>query len=449
MLKKIYLIITLMFLTGCSLFNTNPYFSEGFIGDSFGISNNIRNSNISQLENENSFKIAMLLPLSGKMETLGQSMKKSAMLAINDLNNNDLLIQFYDTQSTSSGAMIAVENAIKSKPHLIIGPIMSEEVSAITNTALSKDIPVISFSTSPLVLQNGIYSLGLLNEEQIDKIIKHAAEIGRQNLAAVLPDNQSGTNMLKLMMTSSKNYGINLVKVGFYPPETMDFTQLVTQIAGEEKVKRSQMKAEDFEKLTEPLEPIVLDFDTLIIPEYGNKLKSIASMFSYYDIAIPEVLFMGTSIWANTNLSKETELYGATYPVMSFSRLTRFSQKYENMFEEKPNGLSIFAYDAIALSSALSHKDRNTVKDTITSIDGFYGMSGAFRIFDNGKNEHGLDIVKVTSKGPKVIEPAAKKFTNSNPSYAQFGLKPDYFNEMPIIYGKDVEELRNILINMD
>ena len=449
MLKKIYITIILMFLTGCGLFNTNPYFSEGFISDTININNNVQTPNIAQLGNEDSFKIAMLLPLSGKMEALGQSMKKSAMLAIGDLNNNNLLVQFYDTKSTSSGALVAIENATKVKPHLIIGPVLSEEVSAISDTALSKNIPVISFSTSPLVLQNGIYSLGLLNEEQIDKIIKHATEIGRQNLAAVLPDNQSGINMLKLMMSSSKNYGIKLTKVGFYSPETMDFTKLVTQIAGEEKVKRSQMKPEDFEKLTEPLEPIVLDFDALIIPEHGNKLKSIASMFSYYDIAIPEILFMGTSIWANTNLSKETELYGATYPVMSFSRLTRFSQKYENMFEEKPNGLSIFAYDAIALASALSYKDRKQIKESITSIDGFYGMSGAFRIFDNGKNEHGLDIVKVTSRGPKVIEPAAKKFANSNPSYAQFGLKPDYLNEMPIIYGKDVEELRNILINMD
>lgn len=449
MLKKIYITIILMFLTGCGLFNTNPYFSEGFISDTININNNVQTPNIAQLGNEDSFKIAMLLPLSGKMETLGQSMKKSAMLAIGDLNNNNLLVQFYDTKSTSSGALVAIENATKVKPHLIIGPVLSEEVSAISDTALSKNIPVISFSTSPLVLQNGIYSLGLLNEEQIDKIIKHATEIGRQNLAAVLPDNQSGINMLKLMMSSSKNYGIKLTKVGFYSPETMDFTKLVTQIAGEEKVQRSQMKPEDFEKLTEPLEPIVLDFDALIIPEHGNKLKSIASMFSYYDIAIPEILFMGTSIWANTNLSKETELYGATYPVMSFSRLTRFSQKYENMFEEKPNGLSIFAYDAIALASALSYKDRKQIKESITSIDGFYGMSGAFRIFDNGKNEHGLDIVKVTSRGPKVIEPAAKKFVNSNPSYAQFGLKPDYLNEMPIIYGKDVEELRNSLINMD
>ena len=218
MLKKIYITIILMFLTGCGLFNTNPYFSEGFISDTINISNTTQTPSIAQLGNEDSFKIAMLLPLSGKMEALGQSMKKSAMLAIGDLNNNNLLVQFYDTKSTSSGALVAIENATKVKPHLIIGPVLSEEVSAISDTALSKNIPVISFSTSPLVLQNGIYSLGLLNEEQIDKIIKHATEIGRQNLAAVLPDNQSGINMLKLMMSSSKNYGIKLTKVGFYSP---------------------------------------------------------------------------------------------------------------------------------------------------------------------------------------------------------------------------------------
>ena len=168
-------------------------------------------------------------------------------------------------------------------------------------------------------------------------------------------------------------------------------------------------------------------------------------MFSYYDVSAPEVLFLGTSVWGNTNLSKETELYGAVYPIMPMSRLAIYKQKYYDMFNQRSNDLSIFAYDAVALSSALSHKDKDYLKEAITSLDGFYGMSGAFRIFANGKNEHGLDIVKVTANGPQLIEAASNKFYSANPAYAQSGVSDFY---MPQIYGKNTDELRQILLNV-
>lgn len=127
------------------------------------------------------------------------------------------------------------------------------------------------------------------------------------------------------------------------------------------------------------------------------------------------------------------------------SRLAIYKQKYYDMFNQRSNDLSIFAYDAVALSSALSHKDKDYLKEAITSLDGFYGMSGAFRIFANGKNEHGLDIVKVTANGPQLIEAAYNKFYSANPAYAQSGVSDFY---MPQIYGKNADELRQILLNV-
>ena len=50
------------------------------------------------------------------------------------------------------------------------------------------------------------------------------------------------------------------------------------------------------------------NFDTLLIAETGNRLKAISGTFGYYDVAYPDVLFIGTSVWSNTNLNKETTL---------------------------------------------------------------------------------------------------------------------------------------------
>lgn len=391
-----------------------------------------------------SFRVAALLPLTGRVEAAGQSLKNAAMLALGDLNNPNLVLEFYDTKSTPAGARIAVENAINADSRLILGPLLSEETEAVTEQAKSAGVPVISFTTSPAVLQEGIYTLGLLNEEQIERIIRYSVEKGRRKIAIVLPDNQSGINMLKSAIQAAASNGAVIVKAGFYPPETMDFTSLVTAMAGPEKVKASQTKPEPGEEV----QPVALDFDALIVPESGNRLKALTSMFSFYDVSAPEVLFLGTSVWANTGLSKETELYGAVYPVMSQSRMNRFIQKYYDMFNERPNSLGILGYDAVALASALARKNSGSLTEEITSPDGYSGMSGSFRIFANGKNEHGLDIVRVTSGDLQLMESAPRKFYGTHPEYASSASyipTDEAPSGFPKIYGKSASAVKNLL----
>lgn len=452
-LKKISTVLLALWVGGCGLIEKNEQMPQQTFNYQNSMPQNmVETTDYSHIDlgDSESFRVAMLLPLSGKVSDMGQNMKNAAMMAVGDLNNNNLVVQFYDTKSTTSGARIAVENAINAKSNLIVGPLLGEEVAAIAEPAKNADIPVISFSTAPNVLQNGVYTMGLLNEEQIERIIRYAVAQGRLKLAVVLPDNQSGITMFKAAMNAAQLHGATIVKAGFYSPNTMDFTKLVTQMAGAERVKTSQIKSKPADKKNNlpESETAPLDFDALLVPEFGNRLKSITSMFSYYDVAAPEVMFLGTSVWGNTNLSKETELYGAVYPVMSMVKLAHFKQKYEEMFGQRSNDLSIFAYDAVALSSALSYKNRDELSEAITSIDGFYGLSGAFRIFPNGKNEHGLDIVKVSAGGPQLLENAPNKFYSANPAYAQNTVFGDYTMEMPQIYGKNVDELRQILLNV-
>jgi ABC-type branched-subunit amino acid transport system substrate-binding protein len=443
-LKKTAALTVCMLLWGCSVLKINQQSQQSISYEYGKPADTVALTDYSHVDlgTAESFRVAMLLPLSGKFAETGNGMKNAAMMAVGDLDNNNVVLQFYDTLGTTSGARIAVENAVNAKSNLILGPLLSEEVAAISSVTKDKNIPVISFSTAPSVLQGGVYTLGLLNEEQIDRIVRYAVEKGRTKLAVVLPDSQSGINMYKSAMRAAGAYGATVVKVGFYPPETMDFTGLVTSMAGAKKVAASQAKA------GENAEYVAVDFDALLVPEYGNRLKSITSMFSFYDIAAPDVLFFGTSVWANTNLSKETELYGAAYPVMSTERQNAFAQKYKDMFGEKPNSLNIFAYDAVALATSLARKDRNNLDAAITNPDGYFGMSGAFRIFANGKSEHGLDIVRVTAGGQRVVENAPQKFYSMNPEYSRGADYDDFTTNMPMIYGKNVNDLRSVLINV-
>lgn len=367
--------------------------------------------NISDYEDrgleKDSFKVAMLLPLSGKASTFGSGMQNAAMMALEDTQNNKLQVRFYDTKSSAQGAVAALETAINNNAELILGPLMFEEVSAVSSMAQNRHLPLISFSTSPQVLGGGVYTLGLLSDEQIRRIISYAAHQGRQKIALVVPDTDAGLNIAKSVYYAANENGMILTKIGFFEPSTLEFSSLVQQMS------------------------TTKDFDTILIAETGNRLKAIAGTFGYYDVSYPGVLFIGTSVWENTNLTKETTLYNGVYPVISRVHQDYFNKKYKDLFGENPNPLYAYAYDGVALSSALSTKKGGNLYSTIEDPDGYIGINGVFRLFADGTNEHALDVVEISSGALKVVDSAPK-------SFGMRPLKTNYVSDFrPEIYGKD------------
>lgn len=371
---------------------------------------------------ESSLNVGVLLPLSGKASNIGQGLQNAMFMALDDLKDNKIILKFYDTKGTSIGASQAAEKAINNGAKLILGPLMSDEVQATARVALAEDIPVISFTTSPQVLQKGIYSIGLLNAEQIDRIISFAKINNRTRFALLLPDNNGGLNILKSAMMSALANNISIVKVGFYSPESVDFTSIIKELS---------------------ISPD--DVDAVLIADGGNRLKSIASMFAYNDVLYPDVLFLGTAAWDNTNLSKETMLYHGVYPMVSKKYGDYFADKYRNTFDEQAKTVYSFAYDGVLLASSLAEKCRTDLEACIVSKNGFNGVNGYFRILPTGQTYHSLDVLEVTKDGPKVVSAASNKNTNYIENEMDIRYIP--YDKLPKFYGKNSSDVLNWLYN--
>lgn len=373
------------------------------------------------LKIENALNVGVLLPLSGKAANIGQGMQNAMFLALDDLKNNKVVLKFYDTKSTGVGAKQAAEKAVAGGAELILGPLMSEEVKSVARVAMSEDIPVISFTTSPQVLQKGIYSIGLLNGEQIDRIISYAVAKNRTRLALLLPDNNSGLNILKSALMSAAGNNAMITKAGFYNPDSVDFSSVVKELSS------------------------TADFDAVLIADGGNRLKSMASMFAYNDILYPDVLFLGTAAWDNTNLSKETMLYRGVYPMVSKKYDSYFTDKYKNTFGEQPKTVYSFAYDSVLLASVLASKCRDNLEICITNKNGFNGVNGYFRILPTGQSYHSLDVLEITKDGPKVVSSAERQ--NGNYVENEMDIRYISYEKLPQFYGKNSSEVISWLYN--
>ena len=77
--------------------------------------------------------IALLVPLSGDRARLGLSMRQAALLA-----ENSAFVQSFDTGGTAAGAAAAATLALKKMPALILGPLLADEVPAVTSTVAGR-----------------------------------------------------------------------------------------------------------------------------------------------------------------------------------------------------------------------------------------------------------------------------------------------------------------------
>lgn len=452
-LKKFVFLFVGILLAGCqssapslqSRGGTYPY------GDKFQLSPTV--NLIDDSAQDGMFRVGMLLPLSGSAAKYGQGLKNAALLAVDDVKSDKLVVQFYDTQSTPSGARVAIENALNQGSKLILGPLMSSSVKAIEEKTSDANVPVIAFSTNPDILQAQVYTLGLLVNEQVDTMISYAAQQGRSKFALLIPDDDTGIAIAKAAVMSTQKNGVSLTNIAFYQPNTTDFSTSVKALTDYqnrrqrlEKVKRSltaQANAGDqnaklaLNKLGRAQALGDVEFDAVIIPATGAQLKSALSMFGYYDVFSPKVQFLGTAVWESTDLTRETMAQGAWFPAMSKTHSAYFAKKYADAFGQKPAAIYSLAYDAVALSASLAKKNPADINYYITSPDGYVGINGIFRIFPNGLNEHSLDIYEVTSQGNKVVQQAPQQFSAGLNDFASdVAIENNY--AAPIISGKDM-----------
>lgn len=449
MFKKINMLVLCLLIGGCASNRSVPEMKPAdTLTAGYGEMNFLQ-----PYQDDENFRVGMLLPLSGKAAKQGQGLKNAAMMALDDVNNPKLIVQFYDTKSTPSGARTAVENALNQRSRLIVGPLMSTEVQAISDQTRSHNVPVIAFSTSQEVLQPTVYTLGLLIDEQVERIVSFAAKQGRQRFALLVPDNKMGMAVAKAAVAAAQENGAEVTRIAFYPPNTTDFANIVKQLTdyGSRSYKLNNMKAtlkaqankgdaaaaKKLKQLKTTNSAGDVDFDAVLIPEYGAKLKSIISMFGYYDVYAPQVKFLGTSLWENTNLNKETMIVHSWYPTLSRYQSAYFSNKYSQLFGERPSSLDSFGYDAIALASALAQQDSGDLNDAITNHDGYIGINGAFRLFGNGTNQHSLDIMEIRPQGDTTIDSAPKKFDDDGLNFYSNDNYMMSTPNMPRIFGKD------------
>jgi len=358
---------------------------------------------------EEKIKIGLLVPLSGKNSEIGESIIKATRLAINQINNPSIEIIPKDTESSPEITLRSARELSKLGVKIVIGPVFNrnliylDELKNLTFLSLTNK----SVNKSPNIINAGINATSQLNA--IKKFIK----LNEIKKTIFLTPDVNYKNEIEQAISTTK---INIIKKYIYSTESTKLTEQIEIITNykkrkqnlEDEIKRLEKLSEnDSEQLIERLKRTdtlgTVEFDSIIIADFNESLKSVTTSLLYTDISPKEKYFITLNQWFDESLLKEISLQPLYFPSINKKNYEDFSPEYFKKYNQYPNQLSFLSFDLVGLIYYLILKNKSIVDEKIfTKKTLFKGKIGIFEI-KNNKINHILNFYKVESDGFKKI----------------------------------------------
>jgi len=358
---------------------------------------------------EEKIKIGVLVPLSGKNSEIGHSIIKSTRLAINQINSLSIEIIPKDTASNPDMTLRSAKELEELGVKIVIGPVFNENLVYLDEL---NDLMFLSLTNKNDNGARNIINAGINATSQLNAI-KKFLELNKIKKTIFLTPNVNYKNEIVQAISSSK---IKIKKNYIYDTDPTKLTEQIEKITGYEKRKQNLEdelirleKSEEInkERLIEKLKRRDtlgnVKFDSLIIADFDESLKSVATSLLYTDISPKEKFFITLNQWFDESLLKDKSLQPLYFPSINKKNYENFSLEYFEKHNEYPNQLSFLSFDLVGLIYYLILQNDSVMdKKIFTKKTLFKGKVGIFEIKDN-KINHILNFYKIEDRKFKKI----------------------------------------------
>jgi len=366
-------------------------------------------SNLTKVFAQEKIKLGLLVPISGEFHDIGKSIIKSTLLAINKINNPSIEIIPKDTESNPDITYIKAKELRDEGVKIVIGPVFNKNLIKLEELS---DMIFLSLTNKIIDNPKNIISTGINASSQLNTIVKFQKNNELKKTIFLIP-NKNYKNEIKKAIKKSK---INTFKIHYYDSDPTKLTKQIEKITKyrqrkqnvEDEIKRLE-KSEDPNKekkikILEKKDTIgKIGFDSLIIADFDESLKSITTSLLYTDVSPKKIYFITLNQWFDESLLKETSYQPIYYPSINKENYDEFKNIYFDKFNQYPNQLSFLSYDLVGLVYYLIFQNNWIVNEKIFSKENkFKGKVGIFEINDK-KINHILNFYKIENRKIKKI----------------------------------------------
>ena len=383
-MNKIFKILVLIFL---SLFSSNYFFVYA----------------------EEKIKIGLLVPITGDNKNLGQQIVKSTRIALNEIGSDKIEIYLKDTNSDPNQTLKAATELRDIGIKIVIGPIFYESLIYLDEIS---ELTFLSLTNKTVNLPKNVISAGINATSQLNTI-KKFIELNEIKKTIFLTPNLDYKVEIKKAI---KQANLKVSKHFIYDTEPTKLTAQIEKITNYQirkqnlddeirRVENSDLidKEKQLEKLKKKYTIGNVNFDSVIISDFDENLKSVITSLLYTDVSPKKKYFIVFNQWFDQSVMNEKNLQPIYYPSINKQNLENFENKFNSEFKEYPNHLSLLSYDLVGLIYYLFLKNNLTESDKIfKKQNSFKGKIGIFDI-ENNKINHRLNFYQIADGKLKKI----------------------------------------------
>ena len=363
------------------------------------------NSNLLSAEDNKTLKVGLLAPLSGPYSEIGNSLLYSLQLALEEINDKNVIIVPRDSGFNNEKKInSAISDLRSSGVKVVIGPLSHDEFQ---QAKKFNDLIFISPSNISPVFSKNIISIGISLESQLIALTEFIKKQKKTKTIIMYPENE----YLEIIEKKLEDLNLKNVRKFKYSSNPEILTGEIETLTNYSQRKRNlELRKKMFEdkeddqskKELEQLDQLYtlggVNFDSVIILDFGNNLKSVLTSLVYTDVNQKDVLFTTINQWFDESIFYENTIKNLYYPSVNYDEFRKYNIKYFKKFKIYPNEITILAYDALGLIYYAWKKNGQ-----INSINNFIfknkikGKIGTFS-FKDGKVIQELDIYKTENK---------------------------------------------------
>lgn len=328
-------------------------------------------------------RVALLVPETGANADVGTAIANATTMALLDSRTEKLRITTYDT---ALGAAAAAKQAVADGNKLILGPLLSEDVAAVAPIARAAKVPVLSFSNDSSVAGNGVFIMGFVPGQSVERVVAFARAKGHQRFGALMPKTVYGDRSVAAFRSAVSAAGGTLVAVESYDRSATALTGAARRLTS-----AGAMDA------------------VLIADVGGNAIRAVPLVKGSGARQI-----LGTELWnTDASLGSNAVMRGSWFASVSDGLYGQLANAYRTRYGKAPYRLASLGYDSVLLTVRIARDWKpGTSFPTarLMAADGFGGIDGIFRFSDRGIAQRALEVSEVGAGGFRVIDPAPTKW---------------------------------------
>lgn len=329
-------------------------------------------------------RVGLLLPLSGPHAALGRGLFDAAALALFDRGAERIELVVADTGGDGEGARAAAAQVLAAGARLVLGPLFSPAVAAAAPLARQAGVGMVALSSDRAVARPGVFVMGVAPEQQVQRVVAHAAAAGHRRFAALVPANDFGRRMAAALAAAAQSHGGSAPPAVFYDPGGAGVETSAALLAA-----------------TAPT--------ALLVAETGPLLSRLAAWLGHHGIDPASTRLLGLAGWGDPMLAREPVLQGAWFATPPAAGSDWLAGRLRDSYGSEGVALAALAYDAVALAAALAESGDFSAA-AIASEHGFAGAGGLFRFAADGSGERGLAVMEIAASGAVIADPAPTAF---------------------------------------